>query len=95
MSIPYAEAALQRCSHENVPGKIPPNPQENNHAEVTKLLPTKLLCSFIEVALQCGHSPTNKSPPPPSPQRKEKTPCTRAPPKGCNRVCSKIQINLK
>ena len=33
-SIPYAEAALQRCSHENVPRKIPPNPQENTNAKV-------------------------------------------------------------
>ena len=33
MSIPYAEAALQRYSHENVPRKVPPNPQENTHAE--------------------------------------------------------------
>ena len=34
MSISHAEAALQRCSHENVPRKILPNPQENTHAEV-------------------------------------------------------------
>ena len=34
MGIPYAEAALQRSSHENVPGKIPPNSQGNTHAEV-------------------------------------------------------------
>ena len=34
MSIPYAEAALQRYSHENVPRKVPPNSQENTHAEV-------------------------------------------------------------
>ena len=34
ISIPYAEAALQRCSHENTPQKIPPNLQENTHVEV-------------------------------------------------------------
>ena len=34
MSIPYAEAAPQRYSHKNVPQKVPPNPQENMHAEV-------------------------------------------------------------
>ena len=33
MSIPYAEAVLQRYSHENVPRKVPPNPQENTHAK--------------------------------------------------------------
>ena len=34
MSDPYAEGALHRCSHENVPQEIPPNPQENTHAEM-------------------------------------------------------------
>ena len=34
MGIPYAEAAIQRYSHENVPQKIPPNPEENTHTEV-------------------------------------------------------------
>ena len=32
--MPYAEAALQRCSHEKAPRKNAPNPQKNTHSNV-------------------------------------------------------------
>ena len=84
MSIPYAEASLQRCSHENVPRKVPPNTQEGIHAEVR---PQQSRCA----ALLKSHS--NAGAPPKT--NSQKTPSTRTPPKDCIRVCSKIQINLK
>ena len=84
MSIPYAEAALQRCSHENVPRKIPPNTQEKTHAEVKPQQSRR-------AALLKSHS--NAGAPPQT--NSQKTQFTRAPPKDCTRICSKIQINLK
>ena len=84
MSIAYAEVALQRCSHENVPCKIPPNTQETTNAEVRpqQSRPAALLKSHSNAG-----APTQAN--------SQKTPSTRAPPKDCTRVCSKIQINLK
>ena len=84
MSIPYTEVALQRCFHSNVPRKIPPNTQENTHAEVRPQ-------ESPRAALLKSHSNAG-APPQANPQ---KTPSRRAPPKDCTHVCSKIQINLK
>ena len=44
ISIPYGEAALRRCYHKNTLRKIPPNPQENTHAEVR---PQKSPCAAL------------------------------------------------
>ena len=52
MSIPYAEAALQRCSHEKTLRKIrSKSTEEHPRRSVTS---TKRPCSFIEVTLQRG-----------------------------------------
>ena len=84
MSIPYAEAALQRCSHENVPRKTPPNPEENTHAKVT--LQQSRRKALLKSHFNAGALPQTNS---------QKSPSTRASPKDCIRGYSKIQINLK
>ena len=45
VSVLYAETAFQRYSHENVPRKVPPNPQENTHAEVRHQKSRRAACS--------------------------------------------------
>ena len=87
MSIQYAEAALQRCSHENAPRKLPPNPQDNIHAKVRPqqshraalLKPDPNSGSLLQT--HCTNSSEHST--------------TRAHQKACIRVYSKIQINLK
>ena len=68
MSIPYAEAAFQRRSHENVPRKIPPNAQENTHAEVR--LHQSRRAALLKSHSNAGAPPQTNNP---------KTPCTIAP----------------
>ena len=90
--IRYAEAALQRCSHERPP--LPPpkkknaeNSQENTHTEMRPQQSSHaaLLKSHSNVGIppQIYHINPPKHPP------------TRAPPKDCVHIYSKIQINLK
>ena len=81
MSIPYAEAALQRCSRKKGSPKIRSKSTEEHLRRC--VIPTKPLCSFIEVTLQCWHSPTNLS------HKSLKHPPTRVPPKECIRVIQK------
>ena len=91
ISIPYAEAALQRCSHEN----MPPPPQkkkcskstgEHSHRSVTS---TKLPCSFIEVTLQHKRFPTN------APHKSSKTPSHKSTPKGLHSHFQKYKLIWK
>ena len=70
MSILYIEAALQRCSYEKAPQKIcRKSTGEHPCRSVTSAKPP---CSFIEVTLQRGPSPTNP------PHKPPKHPPTRA-----------------
>ena len=100
MSIPYAEAAHQRYSHENVSRKVPPNSQENTHAEVRQQKSRRAAYSSRTPTQVLPHKqiPPTLPPPLPPPPKKKKTPSTRALPKSCTRVYSKvyskIQINL-
>ena len=81
MSIPYAEATLQRCSHENVSRKIPPNTQEKTHAEVKPQQSRR-------AALLKSHS--NAGAPPQT--NSQKTQSTRAPPKDCTAYVQKSKL---
>ena len=88
MSIPYAEAALQRCSHESAPKKNAANLQENTHAVVKPQQSRR-------AALLKPHSNAGAHPQIPRTNPQKHLP-TRAPLKDARiRVYSKIQINLK
>ena len=82
ISIPYAEAALQRCSHEKMPPpqkkKNAANPQENTHTEVWPQ-------QSCHAALLKSHSNTSASPQMHR-TNPQKHPPTRAPPKDYIRI---------
>ena len=83
MIIPYAGAALQRCSHVKAARKITPNPQENTHAKVRPQ-------QCRRAALLKSHSNAGALP--------ETNPQKHPPqehPQDYTRVYSKVQINLK
>ena len=77
MSIPYAEPAHQRHSHENVSRKVPPNSQENTHAEVRQQKSRRAAYSSRTPTQVLPHKqipPTLPPPLPPPPQKKKHPP---------------------